>query len=440
MADRDGEPGLLPVAGLQDSTVQRVRSGLNLPLGAVGLLLLVACLNVAHLFLARGLGRVQEMAVRRALGAGAGGLLRQLLAESLVVGACGGALGLLIAAAGLQTFLAMNPGTLPRSTAVAVDLRVLAFTAAVARSTAVLFGLLPALRSVGGDLSNELKGKASASRSSRATSCTRNLLVIAEVAMFLVLVAEAGLLLKSFAQVQSQGTGLDSESVWTILLTPTGIDEPEQYVLAMDAIEASLASLPGVTSATYGISLPFQFIGGSTCCWSTSALTVDGQEVEGLRVVMQPVTAPYFETLGIEALAGRIWSNAEQGEDPTPVVLSERLAVDLFASVNRAVGQVIARGVDGPRFRVTGVVADTKHYGLDRPTPQALFMPVSEVPFAMPLAHMAVRIRGDAPAGLAQTLREAVWRASPDMPVPTVRSMDALRVLGATTRKGSSSM
>jgi putative ABC transport system permease protein len=423
MVTRDGDPESLPVRGLQDATVQRVQTGLSLLLAAVGLLLLVACLNVAHLFLARGLGRAQEMAVRRALGAGAGAVFRQLLAESLVIGMAGGALGLGLAQIGLKAFLMLNPGSLPRSTAVTLDPRVLIFAIVVSVGTAIAFGLLPALRSVGGDLAGGLKASSRGLTTGRRTARLRSILVVGEVAISLVLVAEAGLLLQSFARMQSYEPGFDPRGVWTLPLTPTGIDTPADYATAMDAVEASLAAVPGVEVATYGLTQPFQFVGSSRCCWNSSGITVDGEERDGLRITMQPVTASYFETLRIPMLSGSTWTESEEAESPTPTVISERLAISLFGSINRAVGRVLG-DPERQQWRVSGVAGDTKHYGLDQPAPEAIFLPITAIPFSIPMAHMAVRFRGEVPEGVGRTLREAVWRAAPDMPVPTVRSMD----------------
>ncbi len=225
---RDGEPYLTPPAALHEITTRGVRTGLSLLMGAVGLLLLVACMNVAHLFLAKGLGRTRDMAVRRALGAGTGSLVQQLLAESLVLGCVGGLLGLGLAHLGLESFLSLNPGSLPGTSDVGLDLRVLGFAAAVSVGTVLLFGLVPAIRSMGHDLTNTLQGSSRGATSSRGLSRMRGVLVIAEVALSLVLVAEAGLLLRSFMRVQSLDPGIQVEGVWTVPLTPSGITSPQE--------------------------------------------------------------------------------------------------------------------------------------------------------------------------------------------------------------------
>jgi predicted permease len=413
-----------PPLGLQEATTQSVRAGLGLLLGAVGLLLLVACMNVAHLFLARGLGRVHEMAIRRALGAETPNLVQQLLVESLVLGGVGGLLGLGLAAVGLNTFLRLNPEAIPRTGDVSVDLRTLGFAGAVSVGTVLLFGLLPALRSVGKDLTNDLKGVSRSSTSGRVASRMRNGLVVAEVALSLVLMAGAGLLLKSFMRVQSRDPGFQTEGVWTIPLTPSWISSPEEYVESMDRVEASLAAVPGVTEAAYSLTLPLEMTGRGRCCWMNSSLSTDGRDFEDLRLILQPTSESYFQTLEISLVAGRVWRASEARIDPWPVVLSEGLAVQIFGAADAAVGKTLSIGDDETVVRVMGVAADTRHFGLDQDPPLFIYLPMEIIPFDIPLAHMAVRIQGDPPAGWARTLREAVWQAVPDMPVPTVRSMD----------------
>jgi predicted permease len=424
MTDGEGRPYPIPAASLQEITTRRVRAGLGLLLGAVSILLLVACLNVAHLFLARGLGRVREMAVRRALGAGTSSLVQQLLVESLVLGVAGGAVGVGLASLGLRSFLALNPGTLPRSGDVTVDLRILGFTAAVSVGTVLLFGMVPALRSIGHDLTDDLKGSSRGSTLGRGAGRMRGALVIAEVALSLVLVAQAGLLLRSFMRAQTLDPGIRVEGVWTIPLNPTGAATPEEYVLAMDQVEASLAAVPGVSSAGYSLTLPFEMTGSRRCCWITSRLSVDGEGYQGLRLLLQPVTGGFFETLEIPMVAGRVWDVGEVSGEPWPGVISEVLAIEMFGSAQAAVGRTMGVGGDETPVLVTGVSGDTHHFGLDQDPPLFIYLPMEKLPFTIPMAHMAVLIRGEAPPGWARTLREAVWEVAPQMPAPTVRPME----------------
>jgi putative ABC transport system permease protein len=422
--DREGNPTELPALPLQEATTERYRTGLGFLLGAVGLLLLVACMNVAHLFLARGLSRLREMAVRRALGAGTGTLVQQLLVESLVLGGAGGVLGSGLAWLGLRSFLTMNPESIPWTSTASLDLRALGFAAVISGITVLLFGLVPALRSVRHDLTNDLKGASRGSTSGRPASRLRNVLVVAEVALSLVLVAEAGLLLRSFMNVQALDPGIETAGVWTVPLSPSGLGSPEEYVQSMNEVKTSLAGVPGVSSVAYSFSLPMEMTGTSRCCWMTSTLRAEGEDKEGLRLFLQPVTETFFETLGVPLLAGRTWSQAEAESEPWPAVLAETLAVEVFGSAERALNQFLEVGGDGTRALVVGVSGDTRHFGLDQDFEQFVYVPVEKLPFTIPMAHMAVRTDRNPTEGWARTLREAVWDASPAMPVPTVRSME----------------
>lgn len=421
---RAGELTELPVLTLSEATVRGVRTGLGLLLAAVGVLLLVACVNVAHLFLARGLGRAREMAVRRAMGAGTLGVARHLLAESLVVGAAGGLLGAGLAALGLRVFLALSPTVLPRGSAVSVDLRVLLFAMAVAGLTAVLFGMVPALRSVGRDLADSLHAGGRTATGGRGVTGLRNLLVSGEVALSLVLVASAGLLLRSFVAVRTQETGFRVEDVWTVPLSPTEVATVPEYLTLMDEIVRATEAVPGVQAATYGLTMPMQHTGGSRCCWGTSSFVAEGVTLEGSRINMHPVTPTYFSVLELPVLAGRGWTEAETRGDPLPVVLSEPLAIEAFGSAGAAVGRSL-EAAGGPAT-VVGVVADNRHYGLEQEHGAAIYLPMERVPFPRPIprGHVAVRLAPGAEAGIAGALRRAVWSVAPSMPVPVVRSME----------------
>jgi predicted permease len=380
-------------------------------------------MNIAHLFLARGLSRVREMAVRRALGADTLGLVKQLVAESLLLGAAGGALGLVLATLGVQGFMALNPTAIPWSGDVSIDLRLLAFAAAVSVLTALAFGLLPALRSVTKDLTEELRGTSRTSTAGRGTSRLRSGLVIAEVATSLVLVTQAGLLLKSFINLHAVDPGFDTSDVWTMALTPTGYDEPADYVADMGRIQQTLASVPGVLSAGYSLTQPFEMTGTGRCCWSTRSIRASGEDRD-TRIWLQPVSHTYFETLSATMAAGEVWSESEATQEPWPAVVNESFAVQLFGSADRAVNQVVQVGGDQTPMRITGVAPDIHHFGLDADPPTFLYIPVEHLPFSIPMAHMAVRLRADAATGVSAQLREAIWEVSPALPVPTVRSMD----------------
>ena len=434
------EPRDIPVLSLSEVTVRGARTGLGLLMGAVALLLLVACANVAHLFLARGLARTREMAVRRAMGAGTGSLTAQLLIESLVVGLMGGALGAALAWAGVSAFVALNPSALPRQSAVSIDPRVLAFAVAVSALTSLVFGLVPALRSVRTELADELRGAARTATTGRGVTLLRNAMVSGEVALSLVLVAGAALLAKSFLTVRGQDPGFEVENVWTVPLTVTEVTTPEQYVTLMDGILESVRRVPGVRSAAYGLTMPLERTRG-TCCWSTS-LSTEGATGEPVQVMRHPVTDAYFETLGIERLAGRMWNEAEARAETPPVVISATLAGALFGSPTDAIGRVLISPRSGQAVgEVVGVVADTRHYGLDRDRARDrragndLYQPMESLPFAIDVATVAAKVEPAAGTGMPRALREAVWAAAPRLPVPTVSTIEEWRERSVASRR-----
>lgn len=421
--ERDGSPRLLPITSLAEVTVRGVRQGLGLLMGAVALLLLVACANVAHLFLARGFGRTREMAVRRVMGAGTRNLVSQLLAESVVVGVLGGVIGLMIAWVGVPIFLALNPDALPGQEAVGIDDRILFFAILASVLTSLAFGLAPALRSVGSELAVDLRSGGRSVSTGRGVLGLRNVLVTGEVAVSLVLVASAGLLLRSFLTVRAQDAGFNSAQVWTVPLTPTEADTPEAYSLLTSGILEEIRDIPGVQQVAFGLTLPLEMVGGGRCCWRSTA-RLDGEDLEDVTPMMHPVSQGYFSTLEIEFLAGGGWSDGDVGSDPVPVVMNESLARDLYGSVDKAAGQVFGVGPFASVI-VRGVTANVLHYGLDNDHGPALYLPIQRVPFSIPLAHFAVKVDSRVTDAVPQALRAAVWTAAPRLPIPTVRTMQS---------------
>ena len=417
---RAGTARSYPAVSLADGTVRGVRDGLGILAAAVALLLLIACANVAHLFLARGLGRTREMAVRRAMGAGTGRLAGQLLVESLVIGLAGGALGAGLAWVAIRTFTALNPAALPRQTSVAVDTPVLVFALAVSALTSVLFGLLPALRSVRGDLAGKLRDAGRTATSGRGVALLRNGLVTAEIALSLVLVAGAALLLRSFLAVRSQDPGFTVAGVWTVPLNLADPGTPERYREVMDGILHEVRSVPGVRSAAYALTAPLQWVGGGRCCWSDELDAEGRQDGDRPNAMVHPVTVDYFRTLGTALVAGRSWTQAEADSRPTPAVVNESLANDLGGAA-AAVGRTARLG--GLDVVVVGVSGDDRHYGLDQKIGSAVYLPMEQIPFSSSSAVVLASVDAAAGASAPRALRMAVWAAQPGVPVPAVLSL-----------------
>lgn len=423
----DGSARPLPLTPIREATVQDVRAGLGLIFGAVALLLLVACVNVAHLFMARGVERIREMAVRRALGAGSPALARQLGTESALVGLAGSAIGVGIAVAGIGAFRATAAASLPRMDAIAVDVRVLAFAIALGMLTALAFGLLPALRLATGERGGSPLGSRS-NTADRRTHAVRHGLVVVEVALSLILVAQAGWLIRSFVDLHTIDLGFRTTDVWTLPVTPTGIESPEEWNRRLQGVRESLATVPGVTEATFGLTAPLQFVGGNSCCWRSSP-TFDTDQPgaeDDRRAMIHPVDPGFFDVFEPRVVAGRAWSRDEErtvadGSAMVPAVISEPLAVRVFGSAADALGHRLDLG--GREFNIMGVAADNRYYGPDRVQGDAVYVPAATVPFALPLATFAVRTER-ADQALVRSLAEAVWAVEPDLPVPTIRPME----------------
>lgn len=426
----DEGPQDWPLESFHAITVQDVRSGLFLLLGAVGLLLLVACANVAHLFMARGLSRAREMSIRRAMGARTWNLLGQLSAESVVVGLLGGAGGLILAQAALGFFRRWTVD-LPRGTAVSLDLRVFAVAIALATLTALLFGLVPALRTVGQDVQTGLRTGGRGMSGGRSVQAFRSGLVIFEVAVSLVLVASAGLLMRSFASVTAIDPGIESEGVWVVPLNLANIDSPEEHLERMEPVRRALATIPGVRSATYSIEVPFEHVGGSRCCWGNRATPPGESEDNSVRLHMHPIAPDYFETLGTEVVAGELWTQATATSEPVPAVVSEALAVRFWGSADAAIGRELENG--GGSI-VVAVVEQTRHYGLDQEHDYALYLPMEAMPFPIPRATFAVRA-SDVGPGFARQVREAIWSEETSLPVPEVAPLDEWITESSATRR-----
>lgn len=417
----DGRPQPIPVRRLQDSTVGRVRAGLSVVLGAAIVLLLVACLDVAHLFLARGVERTREMSVRRALGASTGALARQVGVESLLLGLAGALVGTAVAFAGIGAFRAMGPGSLPRMDSIAVDARTLGFAIATGLATSFAFGLFPALRLALRLGKDNRRLAAPGGTGTRRTSAMRNGLVVAEIALSLLLAVQAGWLIHGAVALHTVELGFRTADVWTLPLTTPDMDSPETWNRRMQGIRESLAAVPGIHAATFGISLPLQYTGGEHCCWRASPdFVADDNE---RRVTIHPVDAEYFDIFALRLVAGRPFSRDETSTigGLVPAIISEPLAIDVFGEPADALDETFT--LADVEYTVIGVVADNRHYGPDQDHGPATYIPAGAIPYVPGRVHMAVLADGGQES-MPRALARAVWRVEPDVPVPTVRSME----------------
>lgn len=415
----------------------RVRAPLAVLLGAAALVLLIACANLANLTLARAQARTQELALRRAMGAGRMRLLREVMAESLLIAGVGTLAALLVAQPATQALLSLAPDLLPAYNRPQVDLRVVALTAGVALATLLLFGAWPGWRAAGVDPAQALQGASRSQTGSRRQMRARAVLVSAEIAVALTLLAGAGLLIDSLRRLGDVDPGVASAQVVTARVSlPMPVRAPGETFettaangkAALDpmlaAIEARLRAMPGVRSLAFTDELP---VSGDTG-WSGSFEVVGHPIEEATLAVFRFVGPDYFSTFGIDIDAGRAFDSRDGSQALFPTeVLVNRTFVDTYLGGADALGRQVTV-YDGSQKTIVGVVEDVRQQGLDQDTIAEVYFPVRSAP--MGELALAVAVDGDAMA-FAPMLREALRQAVPDAPVFSIRTMD--EVMGQTT-------
>jgi putative ABC transport system permease protein len=417
------------IESLFENTVQDVRSTLYVLLAAVGFVLLIACANVANLLLARAAVRHREIALRTALGAGRGRIIRQLLTESIVLSLVGGALGLLLAVWGTDALVASIPGGVPRADDVGVDLRVLGFTLVVAVLTGVFFGLVPALASSRPNLNDALKEGERGSTGHRHK--VRNVLVVSEVALALVLLVGAGLMIRSVWSLQQVRLGFDPENLLTMQISLQGGPEDAQKTLSFtDQLERQLATVPGVTSAALTCGLPFAGAPENSIYVARDQI---GQPNSSKMAVMYVTTPNYRETMGLRLLRGRYFTDQDRAGAPPVAVVDESLVEKYFGGED-PIGKHLYDGDEenAIEIEIVGVVGHVKHYGIDGDVPvdPQYYVPLAQVPAqAMPFVtrNLGLLLRTSADMeGVAAAARNQVRSLDPNQPVFSIRTMDEI--------------
>jgi predicted permease len=408
---------LLP---LRDEVVGGSRAALALLSGAVGLVLLIACANLANLLLARTTARRVELAVRSALGASRARLLRQILTESAVLALAGGAAGLALSAWGTGALLARLPGSLPRPAASPTDGAVLLFTAAASLATALLFGLLPAWRASGGSAAEALAGaRATAGKGGRRLG---RAFVVGEIAVALTLLVGAGLLLHALFRLQSVDPGFRKAGLVTahLELPEARYGEVPAQTMFRERLLESLGSVPGVQAAMVsevplgGRALPHDFLIDG---WAPIPV---GQEPS---LYSRSVMGDYFRTMGIPLLAGRGFTNADRADAPLVGIINESMARRYFPEKSPLGARIRwARATGEPRWiTIVGVAADVHHFGLGQAERPAIY-----TPYAQSLQSwkrwMDLVVR--APRGGAELVRSKVSEIDPLLPVGSIRTID----------------
>src|SRR2546425_761281 len=419
----------LTAASLQDEVTRGVKPALVAILGAVTLVLVIACVNVTNLLLARGVQRRGELALRAALGAGRSRLIRQLLTESLLLATMGGVVGMAVAILGVRALVALSPPGLPRIGAIAVDRSVFAFGLGITTLIGLAFGLIPALHAARNDPQRDL-GHASRSTAG-ALRRTRSVLVVAEVALALVLLVSSGLLLRSLGRLFAVAVGFDSSRLLTMQVQTSGRrfdDNRSAYRFFEQALEA-VRHVPGVTAAALTSQLP---------------LSADHDEYgvhfesspEGYSTFRYAVSPGYIETMRIPLRRGRVFTEDDRAGAPLVASINESFANRKFPGVDPIGRRLHVGPTDGPPYTIVGVVGDVKQMSLAVSESDAVYMPASQWRFPDNVMSLVVRARGDV-AALASAVREAVWSVDKDQPIVRVATMDDLLAASAAERRFS---
>ncbi len=433
-----GKNGGFTVTPMREALVKNVRTSLLVLLGAVALVLLIACANVANLLLVRATGRKREIAIRTAIGAGRGRIIRQLLTESVLLSLAGGTLGLALGFLGIRALMSVNTAGLPRvgeaGSLIGIDWRVLAFTLAVSITTGIVFGLIPALQGSRAELNTALKDSASRSGTGFRQNKTRSILVIVEMAMAVVLLVGSALLIRTSIALQSVDPGYDTKNVVTMQMSLTG----PKYLKSMgveltvrDAVER-IRAIPGVVDATAtccvplqgGYGLPFQIVG--------RPLT-NGQYHGGGEWI---TTSPgFFEVYKIPVKRGRSIAVPDDDEAPAVVVINETMAKRFWKDSDPLKDRLIIgrwgmhEFKDEPERQIIGVVGDVRDGSLNNDPGPTMYIPQAQVPDAVNalnvrISTMAWVVRTQTAAqSLVPAIREQLRQAT-GLPVSEVRTMD----------------
>ncbi len=420
---------------LHEQVTGKVRSALLLLLGAVGLVLLIACVNVVNLMLVRSAGRSREIAVRAAVGAGRLRLLRQLLTESITLSLLGGAAGALVATWGVKLLLTVNPIALPRYNKIGVDLTVLLFTLAASVITGIVFGLAPAWQMFRFDLHSVLK------EGGRGTVDTRhhrlsNALVTLEIATAFVLLIGAGLLIRSFARLIDVNPGFDTEHILTMQvgLPNASYGEPQKRIAFMQQLEANLKAIPDVASVGIVTRLPLL----STLNNITTYLSIEGRPMqpgERPEIDFRRASTGYFETMNIPLRAGRLVTEQDVTNNTHSVVINEAMAKRFWPGedpVGRRISTATSSGPQTQWQTIVGVVGNVRHLGLEtEPRPELYYHANTSPPFGPVLV---IRSKTD-PKALISLARTKVRELDGDLPISNVNTMDQLVAQSVAQRR-----
>ncbi len=420
--DSSGGAGTLVIA-MQEDMAGSIRPALLTLLAAVGFVLLIACANVANLLLVRATGRGKELAIRLALGAGKGRLVRQMLTESVLLSVGGGGAGLLVASWTRHVLLALRPQSLPQFNTIETDGRVLLFTVFVSVATGLLFGLVPALRGIGLDLNPTLHSSSRNATAGKSTQRLRHLFVVAEIAVSLVLLVGAGLTIRTFLSLRTRELGFRADHTVTarISIPSDKYSHDAQVVSFYDRVLERMRATPGVESAGMVSFLPL------TGHEFDNSYDIVGRPPrppsDSTYALVRMVDPQYFSVLGIPLLRGRAIEERDRAGAPRVIVVSESMAQLCWPNANPISEHLIVyMGEDQSPWQVVGIVKDVRTR-IAADLDPTIYFPYTQMPFRYMV--LAVRTHGD-PKAMIETIRDTVRLLDPDQPIHQVQTLTEL--------------
>jgi putative ABC transport system permease protein len=416
------------LVSLHEDLVSGIRPALLALFVAIGLVLLIACANIANLLLARAASRQKEMALRTALGATRIRIIRQLITESVVLSLAGGILGLFLSVWGMSIIAANLPASIPRVHNVGVDARVLLFTLALSVLTGIAFGLAPALQSSRPNLNESLKEGGRGYTQSFRRNKLRNVLVVAEVAISLVLLICAGLLIKSFLRLTETDMGFNTDRLLTVSVSPSRsrYPEAEQQKIFYKRVLEEIGAAPGVQSAS---AIDFLPLSGDN---RETSFVIEGRPLsnteEDLMADYATVTPNYFSVMGIPLLKGRAFTESDNGDSPKVLIVNEIFARTFFADEDPIGKRVVIGSDDPPGREIVGIVGDVRRQGLDTDAKPGFFVTYLQTP--QRFMNYVARTSTANPMSVSSSVRSAIRNVDSAIFIPDSKSMD--QMLAAT--------
>jgi len=403
-------------------------------MGTLGLVLLIACANVANLLLVRAEGRQQELAIRAALGAGWGRIAREMLIESLTLGVLGGLLGLALADGALHLLITKGPQTLPRLAEIGIDPAVLGFALAVSLFAGFFFGLIPVIKYAGGHVTTSLRGGGRSMTEGRERHRARNALVVTQVAMTMVLLIGSGLMIRTFEAMRSVDPGFtrpENVQLLRIGIPEFQVKEPERVMRMENDMIDKLAAIPSVTSAGFGVSAPIEKLFGDTEPLMAKDKTYTAEQIPPLRSI-RFISPGFLKTDGTPMIAGRDFTWEDIYQKRPVVMVSDNLARDMWGSPPAALGKQLRTGLKDIWREVIGVTGNVYDFGVDQPAPRIAYWPVLMDHFELDLPQVTrygvfvIRTNRAGSQALLEQARKAIWAVDPGAPVFLTRTLQTV--------------